>query len=109
MPAAPPDVKDPLASARDCYTFRMSDDRLPRREGPAQPGAYFRCLPCQRLVTATARGVCPRCGWSPPSLVAASPRPARGLAAVSAWYWIAAVAVSVAAGFAAASFALRLW
>ncbi len=29
-------------------------------------GAKFRCLVCRRFTTATAEGVCPRCGVAPP-------------------------------------------
>ena len=32
------------------------------------PGARFRCVVCRRFVKATERGVCPTCGFRPPTL-----------------------------------------
>lgn len=45
----------------------MSDPRMGHGMGE-QPGARFRCVVCRRFVTATERGVCPSCGFRPPTL-----------------------------------------
>lgn len=87
----------------------MSDPRLPRREGHAGPGACFRCVPCRRVVTGTERGVCPRCGWTPPSLVRVPPARRRGAASLGGGYWLAAAALSLVLAVVAAALAVRLW
>jgi hypothetical protein len=55
------------------------DERLPDPTRPRQAGARFRCLPCRRFVEAGPSGVCPHCGYAPPTLVppVAEPGPSR--------------------------------
>ena len=87
----------------------MSDSRTTHGLGQ-HPGALFRCVVCQRFVKATERGVCPTCGFKPPTLTRSGKpdrliwnRAVRKARAYNEsrpvsrlWPWLIAVAVAIA-------------